>query len=165
MRGFVLMVFFALPVEQAFSQSSVTLYGVIDAGLTYANNSGGHSVYQMEDSEIGGDRWGLLGLEDLGGGIKAIFQLENGFSVFTGKYQQGGDEFGRQAYVGLRDANYGTLTLGRQYDSYVSFIQPTTMNGGGWGCSFLMRTTLTTQTMRSASITWLNMSAQTIAVS
>jgi predicted porin len=117
----------------AYAQSSVTLYGVIDFGLNFTNNaqtivSGvrtGRQQYWMSSSIMQGNRWGLRGSEDLGGGYKAIFVLENGFDVGTGNFQQGGDLFGRQAYVGL-SSPYGTLTLGRQYDSLVDFIGPLT---------------------------------------
>ncbi|WP_321964543.1 porin [Paraburkholderia sp. J7] len=105
----------------AHAQSSVTLYGLIDVGVLYANNAGGHSQYQMSSGNIQGSRWGLRGNEDLGGGLKALFVLENGFNVATGKLGQGGDEFGRQAYVGLSSANLGTITFGRQYDSITDF--------------------------------------------
>jgi predicted porin len=77
----------------------------------------------------------LKGSEDLGGGLKAIFQLENGFNVANGKLGQGGREFGRQAYVGLSSNQYGTVTLGRQYDPVVDNAQPTTFNGQ-WGALF-----------------------------
>ncbi|PTB17060.1 porin [Trinickia symbiotica] len=90
---------------------------MIDVGVVYANNAGGHSQYQMNSGNIQGSRWGLRGNEDLGGGLKTLFVLENGFSVATGKLGQGGDEFGCQAYVGLSSSNLGTITLGRQYDS------------------------------------------------
>lgn len=123
---------FAAP---AFAQNSVTLYGIIDAGITYTNNSGGHSLWQAQSGILQGSRWGMKGAEDLGGGTKAIFQLENGFNVFNGKLGQGGREFGRQAYVGLTNESYGTLTLGRQYDSLVDMVQPTTFNGQ-WGALF-----------------------------
>lgn len=105
----------------AHAQSSVSLYGLIDVGITYANNAGGHSQYQMSSGNIQGSRWGLRGTEDLGNGLKALFVLENGFSVATGKLGQGGDEFGRQAYVGLSSASAGTVTFGRQYDSIADF--------------------------------------------
>lgn len=59
--------------------------------------------------------------EDLGGGYGALAVLENGFDVNTGKLGQGGLEFGRQAYVGL-SGPYGTVTLGRQYDSVVDSV-------------------------------------------
>ena len=124
---------FAAP---AFAQNSVTLYGIIDAGLTYVNNVGpaGH-VFAMQSGIVQGSRWGLKGAEDLGGGTKAIFQLEAGFNVFNGRMSQGSREFGRQAYVGLSNDQFGTLTLGRQYDPVVDNAQATTFNGQ-WGAYF-----------------------------
>jgi predicted porin len=104
----------------AHAQSSVTLYGIVDAGFAYNNNSGGHKLYETSAGNLQGDRWGLRGTEDLGGGLKALFVLENGFNAFSGKLGQGGDEFGRQAYVGL-SSQFGTVTLGRQYDSVVDY--------------------------------------------
>ena len=123
---------FAAP---AFAQNSVTLYGVIDAGINYVNNDGGNHVWAASSGIVQGSRWGLKGSEDLGGGTKAIFQLENGFNVFNGKLGQGTREFGRQAYVGLTNDQFGTLTLGRQYDPVVDNAQATTFNGQ-WGAFF-----------------------------
>ncbi|WP_438392819.1 porin [Caballeronia sp. DA-9] len=116
----------------ACAQSSVTLYGVIDEGIDYTNNSGGHALWHMQDGTYDGQygsRWGLRGTEDLGGGLSAIFKLENGFSLENGQLRQGGLLFGRQAYVGLSHVEYGTVTLGRQYDSVVDFLQPVTAGG------------------------------------
>lgn len=105
----------------AHAQSSVTLYGLVDVGIVYNNNAAGHSQYMMSSGNIQGSRWGLRGTEDLGGGLKTLFVLENGFNVGTGKLGQGGDLFGRQAYVGLSSATVGTVTFGRQYDSIADF--------------------------------------------
>jgi len=105
----------------AHAQSSVTLYGIIDAGFLYSNNSAGQKQYALNSGNVQGSRWGLRGTEDLGGGLKALFVLENGFNVFNGRLGQGGAEFGRQAYVGLSTAQFGTVTLGRQYDSVVDY--------------------------------------------
>ncbi|CAE6942973.1 Outer membrane porin protein [Paraburkholderia domus] len=116
----------------AHAQSSVTLYGVIDEGFNYTNNSDGKAAYQLESGYAQGSRWGLKGTEDLGGGLKAIFTLENGFNVNNGALGQGGRMFGRQAYVGLADARFGTIMLGRQYDSLVDYLAQTTANGN-WG--------------------------------
>ncbi len=69
-----------------------------------------------------GNRFGLRGSEDLSGAWKALFVLENGFVVESGKLGQGGSEFGRQAFVGLSSDAYGKLTLGRQYDSVVDMV-------------------------------------------
>ena len=101
----------------AFAQSSVTLYGTLDNGLTLLNNVNGKQVWQMESGNLWGTNFGLKGTEDLGGGMKAVFQLESGFDINSGHLSQGGLMFGRQAYVGLGSAKYGTVTLGRQYDS------------------------------------------------
>jgi predicted porin len=119
----------ALPVH---AQSSITLYGVLDEGINYTNNAGDKSAYQLESGYAQGSRWGLKGSEDLGSGLKAIFDLENGFDVNSGALGQGGRMFGRQAFVGLTAANYGTVTLGRQYDSVVDYLAQSTANGS-WG--------------------------------
>ncbi|AOI56908.1 porin [Burkholderia diffusa] len=117
----------------AHAQSSVTLYGLIDAGITYTNNQGGHSAWQETSGSINGSRWGLRGTEDLGGGLKAIFTLENGFGINNGTLKQNGREFGRQAFVGLAHESYGSLTLGRQYDSVVDFLGPLSLTGTQYG--------------------------------
>jgi predicted porin len=98
----------------AHAQSTVTLYGAMDEGINFMSNSGGHSAWQTVNGEVIGSRWGLRGTEDLGGGLQAVFRLEAGFNINNGKSGQGGDQFGRQAYVGLSDRTYGTLTMGRQ---------------------------------------------------
>ncbi|WP_153099310.1 porin [Paraburkholderia hayleyella] len=113
----------------AHAQSSVTLYGIIDEGFNYVSNvqsasAGGrtsHQLYNLSSGVMQGSRWGLRGKEDLGGGLKAIFVLENGFDINNGKLGQGGSEFGRQAYIGL-SGPFGTVTLGRQYDSVVDYV-------------------------------------------
>ncbi|MEX3672401.1 porin [Paraburkholderia phenoliruptrix] len=113
-------------VGVAHAQSSVTLYGLIDAGFGYVNTNQG-SRYAMMNGNLNGDRWGLKGVEDLGGGLAAIFQIENGFNVGTGALGQGGREFGRQSWVGITSASVGTLKLGRQYDAVVDKVQGLTL--------------------------------------
>ncbi|KVE38007.1 porin [Burkholderia sp. TSV86] len=117
----------------AHAQSSVTLYGLIDAGITYTNNQGGHSSWSETSGSVNGSRWGLRGTEDLGGGLKAIFVLENGFGINNGALKQNGREFGRQAFVGLSQTQYGALTLGRQYDSVVDYVAPLSLTGTQFG--------------------------------
>ncbi|CAE6785222.1 Outer membrane porin protein [Paraburkholderia nemoris] len=113
----------------AHAQSSVTLYGLIDESIQYVHNTtatpGGanKNLVAMYAGNLQGDRFGLKGTEDLGGGLKAIFQLENGFDVNTGKLGQGNRMFGRQAYVGLTGDQWGMVTLGRQYDPVVDLVQ------------------------------------------
>lgn len=113
----------------AHAQSAVTLYGIVDEGLSYTSNINHEHRFGLDSGVLQGSRFGLKGSEDLGGGLKAIFQLENGFNASTGALGQGGLMFGRQAYVGLSSANAGTVTLGRQYDSVVDNLGPLTANG------------------------------------
>ncbi|MBN3764802.1 porin [Burkholderia sp. Ac-20365] len=115
----------------AHAQSSVTLYGIIDEGFNINTNSGGSHLYNLSSGVLQGSRFGLRGTEDLGGGLKAVFVLENGFDVNSGKLGQGGLMFGRQAYVGL-SSQFGTVTLGRQYDSVVDYVGPLEA-GDQWG--------------------------------
>ncbi|NLP61933.1 porin [Paraburkholderia sacchari] len=116
----------------AHAQSSVTLYGIIDEGFNLNTNSGGKHLYNLSSGVMQGSRFGLRGAEDLGGGLKAVFVLENGFDVNTGKLGQGGLMFGRQAYVGLSSSQFGTVTFGRQYDSVVDYVGPLEA-GDQWG--------------------------------
>jgi predicted porin len=115
----------------AQAQSTVTLYGLIDEGFNFTSNAGGNRGYQMVSGDTAGSRWGVKGAEDLGGGLKAIFQLESGFNVNTGTMGQGGRMFGRQAYVGLTTPTYGTFTFGRQYDPTIDLWSGYTA-AGGW---------------------------------
>ena len=108
----------------AHAQNSVTLYGVLDEAVAYVNHANGNQhLVGLSAGNLSGNRWGLKGSEDLGGGLKAIFQLENGFNLNTGALGQSGREFGRQAFVGLTSDKLGTVTLGRQYDPLVDMVQ------------------------------------------
>ena len=115
----------------AMAQSSVTLYGVADVFVGSAKTEvGGAGLRQnvVNTSGINGSRWGLRGSEDLGGGMKAIFTLESGFNLDNGSSAQGGQLFGRQAFVGL-ESGFGTVSLGRQYSAYDALHGATNMNG------------------------------------
>ncbi|RAR62453.1 putative porin [Paraburkholderia unamae] len=133
MKKVVVYILAGLIASPAFAQSSVTLYGIVDNGITYVSNSGGKSLWEAASGTNLGSRWGLKGSEELGGGLKAIFILENGFNSYNGKLGQGGLEFGRQAWVGLSHPLAGKLTMGRQYDSIVDYVGPTTLNLQSWG--------------------------------
>ena len=98
----------------ASAQSSVTVYGLLDAGITSEHGGAAGSVTKLATGVESGNRLGFKGSEDLGNGLKANFQLENGFNLDTGTQRQGA-LFGRQAYVGL-SGGFGAVNLGRQYD-------------------------------------------------
>lgn len=133
-----------LAAGAAQAQTSVTLYGVVDTGIGYQSNqapalgatSGGKASTKMINGIWAGSRFGLKGSEDLGGGTKAIFTLEEGFNSATGAQSVSGLAFNRQAYVGLTDARLGTFTAGRQYTSYYTLLSPwspTTWLTGAFG--------------------------------
>lgn len=99
----------------AYAQSSVTLYGIVDTGVQFYNHAatGGSVVGMPTNTGEVPSRFGLKGSEDLGGGYRSFFVLENGFAANTGALNYGGRLFGRQANVGI-SSPYGTVTLGRQ---------------------------------------------------
>ena len=98
----------------AQAQSSVTLYGVLDVGLTYVNNVAGKKVIEETSDEATSSRVGLRGVEDLGNGLSALFVLEMRPQINSGTVYS--PFWNRYSYVGLSSTTYGTLTLGRQFD-------------------------------------------------
>jgi predicted porin len=108
----------------AQAQTSVTIYGVVDMSVMYQNKAGANnnSLFSMQSGTMSGSRLGFKGSEDLGGGLKANFQLEMGFSANTGavsatQQDNGGTGtlFSRISTVGL-SGNFGSVNLGRQTD-------------------------------------------------
>ncbi len=100
-----------------FAQSQVTIYGLVDMGVSYR---GDHLVRGVGsktavDSGVGsGSRLGFRGVEDLGGGLKAGFVLEQGLFADRGIHAQGGRSYGRQSYLSL-NGGFGSIQLGRVY--------------------------------------------------
>lgn len=124
----------------AHAQSSVTLYGALDTSIAYFSNQKGANgqagrTFELMSGNVSPNHWGLKGNEDLGGGLSAIFKLESGFNIDNGKLGQGQRMFGRQSWVGLDSNQYGTVTLGRQYDPLIDLIQPLT-DDGPFGSTF-----------------------------
>lgn len=120
----------ALATTPAWAQSSVTLYGVVDDAITYVNNQKGSSNVYLRQGNLYASKFGFKGSEDLGGGTKAIFDLQAGFDPNTGAAQTSGLLFNRQSYVGLQNAQYGAVTAGRQYTPYYLMVGPLT--GSNW---------------------------------
>ncbi|HSW05201.1 porin [Aquabacterium sp.] len=109
----------------------VQLYGAIDLSAVYVNNVKGGALRRIESGGNWPSRWGLRGREDLGDGLAAVFVIEQGFNADDGTIAQGGRAFGRQSFVGLSHAQYGTLTLGRQYDFAYAIPPDVVMIVGG----------------------------------
>ncbi|NHZ96407.1 porin [Massilia sp. CCM 8734] len=101
----------------AMAQSAVTVYGVADVGFVRETGGAEGSVNTINSGVASGSRLGFKGTEDLGGGVKAYFVLENGMKIDTGSAAQGGLLFGRQAYLGVSGQS-GAVSFGRQYSPY-----------------------------------------------
>jgi len=117
------------------AQSSVTLYGAVDAAVTYTSNQHGAATYQASSGGRAGDKFGLTGTEMLSPNLKARFVLESGFNIQNGTEQPANTLFGRQAYVGL-SGTWGEVLLGRQYsltNNYLSPLGSDTLFAGGLG--------------------------------
>ncbi|KHK55816.1 membrane protein [Ralstonia sp. A12] len=136
----VLLALLGTASGHVLAQQSVTLYGVIDANIEYVNHLSAippgqtgfpgpaKSRISLNSGGLSGSRWGMRGVEDLGGGLSAVFVLESGFSVDDGKSQQSGRLFGRQGYVGLQSKDIGQFSFGRQYTTIFQLLanfQPT----------------------------------------
>ena len=105
-------------VGAASAQSSVTLYGLIDAGYSWAEHTGKRPGFTIKTTETGftsgnlsGSRWGMKGQEDLGNGLAAVFNVEAGFDSINGDFTTG---FNRRSVVGLKGA-FGQVVVGRDY--------------------------------------------------
>jgi GBP family porin len=131
----------------AQAETSVTLYGILDGGIGYQqikgntsraeNRTGATDAKYTKTGLINGvqsgNRWGVKGAEDLGDGLRAVFQLESGFDLGTGKHAQGDRLFGRQATLGLASDAWGQLDFGRQTNiasKYFGAIDPFGMGFG-----------------------------------
>lgn len=108
----------------AQAQSNVQVYGLLDVGVENVNHTSatGGNVTRVMSGGMNTSRWGFRGTEDLGGGLKAVFNLEGGIFMDTGA--QDGALFKRQAYVGLEGA-FGRVVVGRSftsvYDTVISY--------------------------------------------
>lgn len=121
----------------ALAQSSVTLFGVVDAGFTHLSSST-ESVSGMSSGELSSSRLGFRGVEDLGSGLKAGFWLEGGLSVDTGGSSF---RFDRRSTISL-SGNWGELRLGRDkmtsYQNIESYDAFGDTGVGGIGASNLL---------------------------
>jgi predicted porin len=113
-------------VASARAQSSVTLYGVLDSGLVYVSKSlnpatggnGGH-LFSAVNGNLAPSVFGLSGVENLGGGVTAIFMLTSGIDLLNGGVaDSNGNYFGRQASVGLA-GDFGRMQMGVQYSPFL----------------------------------------------
>lgn len=117
----------ALCCSLGFAQSSVQVYGLVDVGLAYSNGIKGATaaapaghVLKIESGNASSSRLGFRGREDLGGGLSALFVLEEGIAADSGSISNGGRAFGRASYVALA-GSLGQIQLGREPTPYYDF--------------------------------------------
>jgi predicted porin len=129
----------------AQAETSVTMYGLIDVGLMYHKISNQNSRFGMSDGIQSGSRWGIRGIEDLGGGLQVTFNLETGFTTSNGGSAQaqnipsaanagagnvnaassayGTRLFGRVAWLGLENMNsWGRIQFGRDFTMSTRYV-------------------------------------------
>lgn len=105
----------AVSTTAAWAQSSVQLYGIVDAAVRYSSSfTAPGSKYTLQPGGMSQSRLGINVNEDLGGGLRAIANLEHRFQSDTGT--SSGADFWRQAWVGLQSSEFGMIRLGRQYN-------------------------------------------------
>jgi predicted porin len=110
----------------AWSQSSVQLYGIVDAAIRYTTNegpAGDGRLTQMVGGGMSQSRWGINVNEDLGGGLRALANLESRFGPDTGAIATA--NYFQQSWVGLQDSSFGRITLGRQYNVLFDVVTST----------------------------------------
>lgn len=107
----------------ARAQSSVTLFGILDVGVSYVSNENDSHNFKADDSIWTPSIWGIRGVEDLGGGYKTLFELASQFSVNSGAGIPGPNaDFNRQAFVGLSKDDVGRIMFGQQYNLMADFL-------------------------------------------
>ena len=114
------MAMLAAGMSTASAQTSISIYGIVDAGVTHVTNDGPTGDRTtVEAGQMQVSRWGFKGTEDLGGGLKARFGLEGTLLNDTGAAGVNTGTppttslFDREATVGLSGA-FGSIDIGRQ---------------------------------------------------
>ncbi|WP_028312318.1 porin [Derxia gummosa] len=126
--------------QTAPAGSSVTVYGIMDAGVEYRtrNAADGKGMWRVNSGGLNTSRLGLRGSEDLGDGMKAVFNLEGEVNLDSGA--SGSALWGRYAYVGLEKKNLGTVMLGRNSTTVYDFVLPHDFMGYAPQYSYLTST-------------------------
>lgn len=93
----------------SFAQSTVTLSGTVDVGIEKRFSG---DATRMTANRNGTSNWTLSGAEDLGGGLKAVFQISTSFNSDTGTVSSTDGLGNNGMFVGLT-GGFGTLRAGR----------------------------------------------------
>lgn len=144
------------------TSTSITIYGIIDAGLNYERGAPAGNVVKLTSGVQSGSRLGFRGIEDLGNGLSAKFVLETGLAVDTGGFNQGNLAFGRQSWVGL-SGGFGTVALGRQYTPHYMALtdaDPFKTGLSGNSQNLISSPTRMSNTLKYTSPTWTGFIAE-----
>lgn len=122
----------ALPAF-AQAQTNVQLLGSIDVGVESVNGdaNGGISDIRVQNGLWAGSRFGIVGSEDLGGGMRALFNIEHRLNVDTGTVTAGATFWNGQTWIGL-GGGFGTVRLGRNYSPIFRALAPGDATGYSW---------------------------------
>ncbi|KAB2900128.1 MAG: porin [Burkholderiaceae bacterium] len=113
----------------ALAESSLTLYGIADAGVRYSsgmtasNAPSATSTSSLASGVNNTSRFGFRGREALGGGLHALFNFETGLNLDTGATANATKFFDRAAIVGL-GGSWGQVTAGRQTNLLADAVSP-----------------------------------------
>lgn len=121
---------FALPLAAQAQSTNVTLYGIVDLGVRVDRTQNAGTLMRIEDGIESGNRIGLKGSEDLGGGLKANFLLETGIQADVGGFTQGNLPWGRQTWVSM-SGGFGEVKMGRMYATEFNQLAPVDPFGYG----------------------------------
>lgn len=108
----------------ALAQSSLQVYGSVDAGVDFITNAGGGHMTAMNTGRRSPDRFGFRSTEDLGDGLAAFFRLENGFNLDTGLPTRPDTFFNRYSLVGLQHRGVGSASFGHMPDFMYEYLAP-----------------------------------------
>jgi predicted porin len=103
-------------------KTSLSFYGVADAAFAYVSNRDGGSDTYLAQSSLLANKLGLYGAYRFSENAQAIARAESGLDIRTGDLGAPGVFLNRQAFAGVSDKRYGTLTLGRQYTPYFQLV-------------------------------------------
>jgi predicted porin len=130
---------FATAACTAARADEVTLYGLVDSGVSVTTETGSGSSTKMLNGGQDDSLWGLRGTETLSAGWRANFQLENGFNPSSGTAADNDRLFNYNAWAGLAHESYGEIRLGRQYtvgQQYGNALELASWKDMGMGATF-----------------------------
>lgn len=122
LMGSLLLACGAASAQSATGGDGVVIYGSVDGGVSSFNDERGTRSTKLDTGNRSPDRFGFRGSEDLGGGLRAGFQLENGFNLDDGTMKKSGVLFSRFALVSL-SSKAGTLSFGHMPDFLYEYLR------------------------------------------